>query len=392
MTVDVHLDLAPRIVALRVRGLVAEQILVRELVEEIGKGDVELVDAVGEEGPPAGRHREALHDPLQRLHRDAAALADHVERDVARLELALDIVDRRVAALILAVGEHDQRLAAGLPAQHLDAPQQHVVERGRAPGREPIDRLDALGRIGRLASQGEDAVVEAEQRHLILRRHVAEELLDRRLHPRHRRRHAAGDVDRGDQLERHVFGREVADRLRAAVLEHVEGRLRHVAHELAVAVRDRDRHLHHVHVDALDVAHRLGAHRLHDPAAALERGHGANLMRRNRRAGVPFALERRRGERAHLASIHEEGHAGHRLGRGDGGAQQRGAGDIGVVTRRDDLHHRRVGGRLRPERDRRADARREHERRPGARADHGCSGTLRPVSGTNGPAAVAAAM
>ena len=171
--------------------------------------------------PPVGM-RQPLHDPLQRLHRDAAALADHVERHVARLQPALDVVDRRVAALILAVGEDDQRLAAGLAAEHLDAAQDHVVERGRSPRREPIDRLDALGRIGRLARQREDVVVEAEQRHLILRRHVAEELLHRRLQLRHRRRHAAADVDRDDQLERHVFGREVRDRLRPAVLERRE--------------------------------------------------------------------------------------------------------------------------------------------------------------------------
>ena len=36
--------------------------------------------------------------------------------------------------------------------------------------------------------------------------------------------------------------------------------------ELAVAVADRDRDLHDVDVDALGVADRLGAHRLHDAA------------------------------------------------------------------------------------------------------------------------------
>src|SRR5436189_71640 len=49
MTVDVDLDLAPLVVALRVARLVAEQILVRQLVEQIGEGGVQLVDAVGED-------------------------------------------------------------------------------------------------------------------------------------------------------------------------------------------------------------------------------------------------------------------------------------------------------------------------------------------------------
>src|SRR6185436_13823984 len=116
MAVDVDLDLPPGVVALRVGRLIPEQVLVRELVEQLAERRVQLLGAVGEERASAGRRREALHHLLERLHRDAAPLPDHVERDVARLEPPLDVVDRGVAALILAVAEHDQRLAAGLAA------------------------------------------------------------------------------------------------------------------------------------------------------------------------------------------------------------------------------------------------------------------------------------
>ena len=82
---------------------------------------MELVNAVGEQRASPGRVRQAFHDFLQRLERDAAALTDHVEGHVAGLEAALDVVDRRVASLVLAIGEHDQRLASGLAPEHLDA-------------------------------------------------------------------------------------------------------------------------------------------------------------------------------------------------------------------------------------------------------------------------------
>jgi hypothetical protein len=99
--------------------------------------------------------RQAFHHPLQRLERDAAALADHVQGQVARLQPAFDVGNRRVAALVLAVGEHDQRLAAGLPSEHVHAAQDDVVERRRSPRRQPIDRLDSIGGIGRFARQRE---------------------------------------------------------------------------------------------------------------------------------------------------------------------------------------------------------------------------------------------
>ena len=85
----------------------------------------------------------------------AAALPDHVQRHVARLQPLLDVGERHVAALVLAVGEDDERLASDLASQHVDAAQDHVVERGPSPRRQAIDRLDAIRRArGRRASAG----------------------------------------------------------------------------------------------------------------------------------------------------------------------------------------------------------------------------------------------
>ena len=48
------------------------------------------------------------------------------------------------------------------------------------------------------------------------------------------------------------------DRLRPSVFEDVERGLRDAAHELAAAVADGHRDLHHFHADAFAVAERLG--------------------------------------------------------------------------------------------------------------------------------------
>src|SRR5262245_11131585 len=45
MAVHVHLDPPPLLVARRIGRRISEQVLVRQLVEQIGKGVVELVDA-----------------------------------------------------------------------------------------------------------------------------------------------------------------------------------------------------------------------------------------------------------------------------------------------------------------------------------------------------------
>src|SRR5205807_2015429 len=49
MAVHIDLDAPPHIVVFRVGGFVAEEILIRELVEQIRERLVQLVDAVGEE-------------------------------------------------------------------------------------------------------------------------------------------------------------------------------------------------------------------------------------------------------------------------------------------------------------------------------------------------------
>src|SRR3989442_1513694 len=65
LTVDVDLDPPPRIVAGAVGRHVPEQILIPQLVEQIGERLVQLVDVVGEERAPAGRRRDPVHHSLQ---------------------------------------------------------------------------------------------------------------------------------------------------------------------------------------------------------------------------------------------------------------------------------------------------------------------------------------
>ena len=140
-----------------------------------------------------------------------------------------------VTALVLAVGEHDDGFAPDLPAGHIHRAQDDVVQRGSAPRRETIDRLGAIRGLRRRAREREDRVVESQHRHLILGRHRVEKRLHGALQLRHGRRHAAADVHRDDQLERHIFSGKVGHRLRAIVFEHVK---RLARQPLARSVRD----------------------------------------------------------------------------------------------------------------------------------------------------------
>ena len=110
---------------------------------------------------------------------------------------------------------------------------------------------------------------------------------------------------------------EMGHGLRFAVLEHLERRLRDVADEFTAAVGHGDGDLHGIDIDALDVTDRLGAHRLDDACAALDGGDGPDLVRGDCRAGVPLALERRPGQRAHLTAVDEKCQAADDVGRGD---------------------------------------------------------------------------
>src|SRR2546421_6914538 len=123
LSVDPQRDLPEHVVALRVGRFVSEQVLVRQLFEQVGEGEVQLVDVVGGQRASAGRLDQTVHDRFERLHFDAAALSNHVERDVARLQPAFHVGNRGVAALIFAVGEDDHGAAARLLAEHVHAAQ-----------------------------------------------------------------------------------------------------------------------------------------------------------------------------------------------------------------------------------------------------------------------------
>src|SRR5262245_13360810 len=100
-----------------------------------------------------------------------------------------------MTALVLAVREDHERTPSGLASEHVDAAHDDVVESRGSPWRQPIDGAHPIVIIGGSTSQREDRVVEAEERHLIVYRDGAEEILDRPLEPRHDRPHAAADVD-----------------------------------------------------------------------------------------------------------------------------------------------------------------------------------------------------
>ena len=144
------------------------------------------------------------------------------------------------------------------------------------------------------------------QRDLVAAGHRAEEFLDRHLQPRHRRRHAAADVDGHDEFERHVLGAEVRNLLRLAVFLDLESRPRQPRHEVAGVVGHRRDDLDDVDVHFFRVAERLGAHRPHDASAARQLGDHSDLLRDDGAAGFPGALERLGGRLADLASVHVE--------------------------------------------------------------------------------------
>ena len=58
-------DFAPGAVALRVGRLIADQVLVRQLFEDLGKGSIELIAALDEQRPAAAEIDELLDAALE---------------------------------------------------------------------------------------------------------------------------------------------------------------------------------------------------------------------------------------------------------------------------------------------------------------------------------------
>src|SRR4030095_11154272 len=88
--VHAHLDASVRVVADALGRWVSEKILLRQLLEQIVEGVVQLIDTVGVQCAAAGRSGKPVQHPLERLDRDAPALSAHIQGDVARLQPSLD--------------------------------------------------------------------------------------------------------------------------------------------------------------------------------------------------------------------------------------------------------------------------------------------------------------
>ena len=144
--VELHGNLAPTAVACVVGRAVQERVLVRQLLDDVGKHLVELLDRVDEEGPPAAHLRHARHHLREVAVPDAPAEADGVDGRVAGLEPCLDALERRDGILVLAVTEDDQRTASRLLADGVERGEHGVKQRRAAPRREPIDRARPAAR------------------------------------------------------------------------------------------------------------------------------------------------------------------------------------------------------------------------------------------------------
>ena len=302
---DFHLDASQRAITLRIRGGVAEQVLIGELLEQLGERVAELLDPVGEQRPAARRLRETAHHLFQRLERRASSLADHVERDVTREQPLLDFFEGRATALIFSVGEHDQGFAAAFVPQNIRGADDDVVQRRCPPGSELVDALDPVRHIGRAAREGEDTVVEAEHRHPVSRGYRPDELLRGFLQLRESRGHAAADIERHHEIERDVFRLKVRDRLWTLILPDAKGRSREASH-VASIVCDGRRDLHDVHVLGFRVGEASRPHVVDDSGAICECRRHPDLVRLDPRARIPLALVWRAGHDAQLAAVHEE--------------------------------------------------------------------------------------
>jgi hypothetical protein len=243
-----------------------------------------------------------------------------------------------------------------------------------------------LLRVGGLARQREDRVVESEHRDLIARRQRAEEFLDRVLHLRHRVLHAGAHIDRQHEVERDVLRHEVRNRLRLAVLEHAERAARQSADVFVLAVGHRHGHLHDLDVHGFGEAEALGDDGVDDTDAG-PGGDGAYLMLRDRLSDVELAFEGCLRRPAHLPAVDEERHRHGGVRRRHLCAQHRRSTHDAVFFRRHDFHADVRRGVLngRPQRGQ------QHERESGF---HLClpSGPPLARSGASGPSVVSAAM
>ena len=165
------------------------------------------------------------------------------------------------------------------------------VQRGAAPRLQALHRPEPRVGRRRLPGEGEDVVVERDQRDLRLGAQGREERAGGLLQVGHGVGHALAHVEGRHQFEGNVVVGEGGHHLRAVVLEHAERLPRQLLHESAVLVGDDDRELHGVDGDLVGVAETAGAHGLGQPLAALQLRHDAHDVRDHIAGRVPFARE-----------------------------------------------------------------------------------------------------
>ncbi len=264
-----------------------------------------------------------------------------------------------------------------------------VVERGATPGRQPIERLRAHRRIGLALRQHERLVVERDERDLVLRPKLRQEMPHG--HPQivEGVAHAGADVHGDDDFERGLLVREVRDHLRSAVFSNPKLIPGQAAHEPAAAIGHRRVDLDDANVDAFLEVHFARRGRGDEPLA----GHGgrddANHVGLDERPGIPAALRRVDVDGpAHLPAVGEERHIGDvaaALARQDPRFERQAIAHVGALGRRHDLELQagRLGGQRRfaPPPARRGARRQERDR---DNPDHGRAGTGRsgPIAAT----------
>ena len=134
-----------------------------------------------------------------------------------------------------------------------------------------------------------------------------QQLLHRRFHVDQRLLHAAADVDRQHQIERHVVADQARDRLAHAVFEQLEILLFQPPHE-DPAVGHDERHQDRRGANPFRVADVPGPEIVHQPPAVLQRGDDPDVMAAHDVAGFEGAGEGRPIERARDPAVDGEGH------------------------------------------------------------------------------------
>jgi hypothetical protein len=387
---DLQADPPPGPVAGRVAGLVAEQVLVVQLVHDLRERGLELVDAVGVEGAAAAHARQLLEHLAQLGVGGPPALADHVDGRVVDFGPALHVREAGAARLVLAVREDHEHLAALAMPEELHRAQEHVVEGGASPGGEAVHRAQAGRDVGLPPREREHVVVEGEEGELVVGAEGAQEGAHGLAHLGHGVGHAAAHVHRDHHLAWRAFADEVAHGLGGVVLEDAEVVLAQPAHEAALAVGDDGDDLDHVHVGGDGEGGGGGGGgpgralraQGHDAArAAFEVGHRPQDVHGGACTRVPLAFVGRAFADAERLAVDAEGDA------------RDAAGEVGTHLRAhgDEALHALVGGggddaevgggahrRVAPE------GRRDEEREKG-RGRHGRGPGHGSVTGASGP-------